>query len=317
MQNHKEAPSVQADSYKLSRAFLESYIKAILDEDQRLSYCPPSTTEREHFIQTALAYNLNPYLKEIYFVPVPKYSDRQIIACSYTTMVSYYMYIKQAQATGSFNGVESKYIDDENGKIKAVEIIVHKKDAQYPFKHIAFADEYNLNTPIWQKKPRTMLHKVALTQALRIAFQIQLPYIQEEYEEMEENTPLVPQNTALNLHEISDALRASGLSLKIKDHLVIAEGNTYEKSNLLKEYGFGFANKQWSQNLTNFTDKSIAIFKFKPYLVENSLNFEIKDIKDTTYISVFLKPDEEKHVAFLKESGFSFYENKKCWGIKV
>src|SRR5574344_2599467 len=76
------------------------------------------------------------------------------------------------------------------------------KDWEHPFKHEVYMSEYNTGKSLWASKPITMLKKVAMAQAFRLAFPDELggmPYTSDELgtdEQAERNvTPQKPQQS--------------------------------------------------------------------------------------------------------------------------
>src|SRR4029079_12380621 len=127
-------------------------------------------------IETAKAYNLNPFKREVHFTPYN--GELKII-------VGYEVYLKRAEATGKLDGW-SVAIEGQGLDMKAV-VVIHRKDWSHPFTHEAYKAEVAQSSPIWQKMPRFMLKKVAIGQAFRLAFPEQMggmPYMEEELPDM-------------------------------------------------------------------------------------------------------------------------------------
>ncbi len=123
-------------------------------------------------IETAKAYNLNPFKREVHFTPYN--GELKII-------VGYEVYLKRAEATRKLNGWKVE-IQGQGSDMKAVATI-YRKDWEYPFVHEAYKVEVAQNTPIWTKMPRFMLKKVAIGQAFRLAFPEEMggmPYLEDE-----------------------------------------------------------------------------------------------------------------------------------------
>ncbi len=129
-------------------------------------------TQIDIAIETAKAYNLNPFKREVHFTPYN--GELKII-------VGYEVYLKRAEATRKLNGWKVE-IQGQGSDMKAVATI-YRKDWEYPFVHEAYKVEVAQNTPIWTKMPRFMLKKVAIGQAFRLAFPEEMggmPYMEEE-----------------------------------------------------------------------------------------------------------------------------------------
>lgn len=140
---------------------------------------------RKEFIALCMIYKLNPFKKEIH--PIT-FKDKTTGRISVEVVISYAVYLKRASATGLLNGIETEFskenvqdADRLNG-LKCTAII-YRKDWDHPFKHTCYFREYNQGNSMWAKKPLTMLNKVTISQAIRLAFSEYidgLPYIQEE-----------------------------------------------------------------------------------------------------------------------------------------
>jgi phage recombination protein Bet len=142
-------------------------------------------------IETARAYNLNPFKREVHFTAYN--GEIKII-------VGYEVYLKRAEATKKLNGWKVEIVG-QGTDMKAV-VTIYRKDWEFPFVHEAYKVEVAQNTPIWQKMPRFMLKKVAIGQAFRLAFPEEMggmPYMEEELPDMgghatsAHNAPLVGQ----------------------------------------------------------------------------------------------------------------------------
>jgi phage recombination protein Bet len=107
-------------------------------------------------------YRLNPLLKEIYAFPAK--------GGGIVPMVSVDGWIRIMNDHPQFDGIEFDYIEGKDGKIVAIESIIHRKDRNRPVKVMEYMDECKGNTIPWQKSPRRMLRHRALIQGARIAF---------------------------------------------------------------------------------------------------------------------------------------------------
>ena len=146
--------------------------------------------EKRQFIEIAVAYQLNPFKREIYCVPYGDGEYRQL-----SIIVGYEVYLKRAERTGNLDGWRA-YIDGTGEDARAV-VEIHRKDWNHPFIHETFWKEAaqrkkdgNL-TSFWRKMPRFQLKKVAISQAFRLCFPDELgglPYDSAELPE-EMSTP--------------------------------------------------------------------------------------------------------------------------------
>ncbi|MTI30210.1 phage recombination protein Bet [Xanthovirga aplysinae] len=133
--------------------------------------------EKTQFLEVCKAFGLNPFKREIH---VSKYGKEA------TIVIGYEVYIKRAEATGLLDGweVEVKGKEDE----MEATVTIFRKDWSKPFRWTSYYDEAkqlksdgNVNR-FWDKMPRTMLKKVAISQGFRLCFkELQgLPYTKEE-----------------------------------------------------------------------------------------------------------------------------------------
>ncbi len=120
--------------------------------------------------------NLNPLLKQIYFV---KRYDKKLGRDVWTPQVAIDGLLAIAQRTGLFNGqdpAEFEYADNGKGRLRLCRVKVYRKDWDRPSVGIAFWDESVQTYPdgnptdFWKRMPHRMLEKVALSIALRKAF---------------------------------------------------------------------------------------------------------------------------------------------------
>lgn len=115
-------------------------------------------------VMVANEYELNPLTKEIY--AFPKRGGGVV------PMVAYDGWVKIMNRHPQFDGIEYEHIEDENGKIKAVEGIIYRKDRARPIKKMVYFDEFKMNTDPWNQKPRHMLDVRCTCQTVRLAFGI-------------------------------------------------------------------------------------------------------------------------------------------------
>ncbi len=139
------------------------------------------------FLNICAMFHLNPFMRQIYLI---KYDPKD----KATFVVAYEEYLKRADRTNKWAGMASGTIDDPKtgAPIKAW-AKVFRKDWAAPLEHEVYYSEYvqfgkgkdgqKYVTKFWREKPRTMLKKVAIAQAFRLAFPDEmgsLPYTAEE-----------------------------------------------------------------------------------------------------------------------------------------
>jgi len=169
----KKKSETEKEKEELKQAIEEFLLGT--DVSQKLS-----EAQKKLFIRTAMSLNLNPLKREIHCIP---YWNRQTGKYEMEIVVGYETYLKRAEASGMLNGwrcwVEGSIKD---GTLKAI-VEIYRKDWSYPFRHEVYYNEYYKETRIWKERPITMIKKVAISQAFRLAFPETvsgLPYTVEE-----------------------------------------------------------------------------------------------------------------------------------------
>jgi len=151
-------------------------------KDVKQYFCEGATEkEVQLFLQIAKTCNLNPFLKQIYLA---KYGTAPAVI-----LTSYNVYLQRAEKSGNYAGLETTTEGSvENGDLKGI-VKVYRKDWTNPLIHEADYSEYvqrkrdgSINK-FWKTKPKTMIKKVAISQAFRLAFPCDfegMPYTNEE-----------------------------------------------------------------------------------------------------------------------------------------
>lgn len=143
------------------------------------------------FINLCKYQKLNPFLNEAYLVKF-KGSPAQIIT-------SKEAYMKKAERNEDFEGFKAGLIVQRDTKILEIEgafalktdtvlggwAEVYKKNRKFPYVAKVNLDEYNKGQSTWNQKPKTMIRKTAIVQALREAFPEDLGamYVEEEQDQ--------------------------------------------------------------------------------------------------------------------------------------
>ena len=172
--------------------------KHLTKETIKKHLCPnASDQELTMALEIARMFNLNPLKREIYFV---KYSDKP--SDKMQVLVGYEVYLKRAERSGKYNGLEiTSEGSVKEGNLKAI-VKVYRKDWTQPLIHEAYYSEYVQTKTIWKdgmrageepnkfwaSKPITMIKKVAISQAFRLAFPDEfdgLPYTSDEVVDQE------------------------------------------------------------------------------------------------------------------------------------
>jgi phage recombination protein Bet len=177
-------------------SFTEEHVEVIKSQfglqsakDAEVQYC----------FSVAKQLGLNPIVKEIYFVERGSYDDNNKWQKKIEPMVSRDGFLKIAHETGMFAGIDTtseirevpclstkNYMDWETRKELVATCKVWRKDTEIPFVVEVNFSEYKQTkkdgslTKFWKEKPNTMLKKVAESQCLRKAFNINGVYSVEE-----------------------------------------------------------------------------------------------------------------------------------------
>jgi len=160
--------------------------------------------EKKQFLGIAMAYQLNPFKREIYCIAYGTGEYRSL-----SIITGYETYLKRAERAGRLKGwkcwtegtvkTETKTVTKKgrNGDYDktytfpvgdlVAKIQIYKEGWDSPFEHEVYLEEYAQANEMWGQKPRTMLKKVCTGQGFRLAFPDELggmPYLEEELGEM-------------------------------------------------------------------------------------------------------------------------------------
>ena len=130
---------------------------------------------RNQFLEICKAYQLNPFKREVYGI---QYGN------NFNIIVGYEIYLKRAEMSGQLAGWKA-WTEGSGSDMKGC-VEIKRKDWEEPFYHEAYLDEYDQKNSMWKNKPRTMIKKVAISQAFRMAFPVELggiPYTADELPE--------------------------------------------------------------------------------------------------------------------------------------
>jgi phage recombination protein Bet len=159
--------------------------------------------EQLQFIEIAIAYQLNPFKREIYCVPYMKsVKDEQTGKWekqrALSIITGYEVYLKRAERTGKLDGWKCE--TDDKGRAWAT---IYRKDWKNPFIHEVwlkevgqFDDKGELRS-LWKKMPKFMLKKVCIAQAFRLCFPDEfggMPYIADEMPANMTDTTLIEES---------------------------------------------------------------------------------------------------------------------------
>ena len=140
--------------------------------------------EKKQFVEIAMAYQLNPFKREIYCNAYGEGQYRQL-----SIITGYEVYLKRAERTGDLAGWNCTTEGSVEKKDLRAIITIHRKSWSMPLVHEVEYSEYiqtkkdGTPTKFWSGKPKTMIKKVAMAQGFRLAFPDELggmPYTSDE-----------------------------------------------------------------------------------------------------------------------------------------
>lgn len=135
-----------------------------------------SKNECSQFTEIAVAYQLNPFKREIYCIPYNGKEGKKL-----SIITGYEVYLKRAERLNNLDGWKC-WVEGEGPKMVA-KIMIYRKDWTRPFEHEVEFSEYNQNNRMWNSKPKTMIKKVCTAQGFRLCFPDEMggmPYTSEE-----------------------------------------------------------------------------------------------------------------------------------------
>jgi phage recombination protein Bet len=130
-------------------------------------------SDLQMFIYACEVRGLNPLLSEAY---ARLQFDRDTGEMRLLVLDSVHGLLKLADKTGEMNGIKTTYQEDDSGKLISASTQVWRKGCDHPFEFVAYWDEFVGLTSggapsfMWKSKPRVMLGKCSISNALRLAF---------------------------------------------------------------------------------------------------------------------------------------------------
>jgi phage recombination protein Bet len=157
------------DLIRQPEAQQDKYSDAAMIETLKKTVCEKATEAQfRMFIEVCRATNLNPFLREIWFVP------------SVGIMAGRDGYLAVANRNPQFDGMETRVErDDKKIPIKAI-CTVWRKDRSHPIICEAYYSEYKKSSNVWSQYPSAMISKVAEVLALKRSFGINGVVTEEE-----------------------------------------------------------------------------------------------------------------------------------------
>ncbi len=192
----KNTKITNTQNQAVSTSFTQEKIELI-----KKHFFPNNATiaEMEYCLNIANKYNLDPFLRQIFFVPrraQVKINDKKEWVDKIEPLVGRDGFLAIAHKTGKFGGIRSyseikQFPRLNNGKWGYIQDLVavcevYRTDSDKPFVVEVAYNEYVQKretgeaTSFWTTKPDTMLKKVAESQALRKAFNLSGLYSAEE-----------------------------------------------------------------------------------------------------------------------------------------
>lgn len=263
-----------------------------------------SQNEVKQFTEIAQAFQLNPFKREIYCIPYGEGEKRRL-----SIITGYEVYLKRAERVGKLSGwkawtegdvkftEKTKDIKTKAGGIwhkpyKAAEgnlralVEIHRVDWNTPFVHEVYLDEYYQDNEMWGSKPRTMLKKVAIAQAFRLAFPDEMggmPYTRDELpDEMGNVTEPLPVPDVTQLKEQPPKLAPSSEIRVFRDTLdLIAKtvSQTDENGNFWFTEGEKTPYRTTAQSIGTIKDKDTKLHAMQNLLL--SIQGALVDKQDT------------------------------------
>ena len=156
--------------------------ETITIEEIKKYLCPTANDkEAQVFLQLCKSLGANPWLKDVHMIKYGNAPAQMVIGIGY--------YLKAAQSHPKYRGHKS-WIENEGTDMKAC-AEVYVEGYQCPIYCEVDRSEYDTKKSMWQKAPKTMLKKTALSQCLRQAFSdlFSATYTEEEVAEMIDVSP--------------------------------------------------------------------------------------------------------------------------------
>lgn len=251
-------------------------------------FFPVNATEKdiEFCLKVAQAYSLNPVLREIFFVErMANVNGAWVVKVE--PLVSRDGLLSIAHKSGKLSGIKSESFLKEtpvliNGEWEIKKDLcavanVYRTDTKEVFSAEVFYSEYAQKTKegkitkFWAEKPHTMLKKVAESQALRKAFNINGIYTPEELDGIKSVGVDVKTLSGVDLEVEADidepeifyeldstpaeadsekkAVEALGLSVEEKNGYLKIMGNTYKKEAHIKALGYTLHKASSGENI--------------------------------------------------------------------
>lgn len=157
--------------------------ETVIDETTIKNYFCKNATSSELALGAMICkqQGLNPFAGDVHFV---KYGEQKM-----QVIVSKYAFLKRAERNPHYDGFKAWVEADGDDFVGKCE--VYRKDRKVPIYCEVYYSEYNQKNKMWTEKPKTMIRKVAVVQALREAFPDELGGLYSEDEMPEEHNQVL------------------------------------------------------------------------------------------------------------------------------
>ena len=240
------------------------------------------------FLELAKRYNLDPFKRQIFFLPDRRQNEPGKI------MVSHAGLIHIAHSSGQWGGMktfiitkdgEERLIVDNPDDIAGAVCYVYRKDWKEPLIHaVAFREYFKQNQSKqgpWYSMPQTMIKKVAEAGALRRAFDLGGLYIEEEMD------------TSYTVYDVPETTEEIKETKKEVPNAYITRLYSY-----IQAFAKKFDNKE--KDIEKYLEKKLG---------KSIKEFDIEDIKRAIEIlKELIKKEKEKEKEEIKPDDFEIPE---------
>ena len=245
-----------------SLAKLEAGLIKVDESAIKMYLCPTATKEEiVLFLNQCQMFQLNPFKREIYLIKYGSYPADAV--------VGYQVYLKRAERSKQWDGMES----GTKGSLKKKDLVawckVFRKDWKRPLYHEVEYEEFvkkkadDTVTRFWAKMPKTMLKKVAVSQAFRLAFPDEmagLPYIVEEIDHIrEQKMPDASERFTEETEESKEAEEKADAKAEVA-HISNYQVTEISRLEVKLVDQYGLEPEDLLKQQLNFADKKVAEF---------------------------------------------------------
>lgn len=240
------------------------------------------------FLELAKRYNLDPFKRQIFFLPDRRQNEPGKIMVSHAGLIHIAHSSDQWAGMRTFivtkNGEERLIVDNPNDIAGAV-CYVYRKDWKEPLIHaVAFREYFKQNNSRmgpWYTMPQTMIKKVAEAGALRRAFDLGGLYIEEEMD------------TSYTVYDVSEEEKEIKETKKEVPNAYITRLYSY-----IQAFAKKFDNKE--KDIEKYLEKKLG---------KSIKEFDIEDIKRAIEIlKDLIEKEKEKEKEEIKPDDFEIPE---------